>query len=214
MPQTAPIVTTPVCEIVVKGILATGGAGQAPCGNVFYYRLSNMVLAPTKAALSTIFQATVVAPLLLAANIRYTPVQLGMRFIDDAIDLQTFIAAAGTGAIATDGEPSVDAVVVNLKSAFRGKAMRGFKHFGAVNEIDTTNDILTGAGLARWQAVRDGVKTVLVDAIGNTWTPFIRSRYLEQVKVNPTTIRGVDIVNATLTLNVRTMRKRRTPTLV
>ena len=214
MAQLAPIITSKVMEIITEGRQAAAGSGLAPAGNVFYYRLSGPVVAPTKVAFGTVFQATVVVPLLAATNIRYTPVQAIMRFLDDATDPYTPIVLAGAGAIATDSEPSNDAVVIRLNSAFRGKTMRGYKHFAGTSEIDTTGDVLTGAGLARWQAVRDALALPLVDALGNTWTPFIRSRVSEQVKVNPTTVRGTDVIACVLDLNIGTMRRRKTATVI
>lgn len=214
MASLAPIVTSPVMEVLLDGVLAAAGSSSAPAGNVFYYRLSTLVLAPTKVAFGTIFQTTVVVPLLAATNARYSPVQALLRFLDNAADPYVAFALAGAGAIATDSEPSNDAVVVRLNSAFRGKTMRGFKHFAGASEVDTTGDVLTGAGLARWQAVRNACFAPMVDALGNTWTPFIRSRQSEQVKINPTVVRGVDVIAGVLNLTVGTMRKRKTPTVV
>lgn len=214
MPQLAPIVTDRVAEVIIDGTLAAAGSGAAPAGNVFYYRLSTQVVAPTKAALSTIFQSTVVAALLAASNSRYTPRQLLIRFLEDASDPHTIIAAAGAGAIITDSFSSSTAVNVRLLSAFRGKTMRGFKFFAGVNEIDSTGDVLTGAGLARWQTVRNTLDDVLVDSLGNSWTPFIRSRSSEQIKVNPTTVRGVNVTSVVLNLRVGTMRSRQVASVV
>lgn len=214
MPNLAPIVADPVAELIIGGQVAAAGSNSTPCGNVFYYRLSLQVVAPTKVALNAIFQSTVIAPMLLAMNSRYTPNNVVIRYLNDASDGPTSFAAAGAGAIITDSEPSSDSVVVRLRSAFRGKTMRGFKHFGASSEIDTTGDVLTGAGLIRWQAVRDACGAQLTDALGNKWNPFVRSRQGEQVKINPTTVRGVDITSVVLNLVVSTMRKRKAASVV
>lgn len=214
MPSTpAPIIVGKVMECIVKGTMTAGGSNSTPCGNVFYYRLSNQVLAPTKAAFSTIFQATVLVPLLAAANIAYAPNSLLLRFLDDATDVPLSVAAAGVGAIGTDSEPSNDAVVCYMRSAFRGKVFRGFKHFGATNEVDTLRDVLVGAGLVRWQAVRDSLKIALVDALGNTWTHIVFSRFMSQVIVNPTVVRGSDITISLLDLTIGTMRRRKAKTV-
>jgi len=214
MAQLAPIVVNKVLEVILQGRQAAAGSGIAPAGNVFYYRQTPGAVGPTKVAFGTIFQTTVIVPLLAATNARYSPVQVLLRFLDDAADPYVPFVLAGAGAIATDSEPSNDAVVVRLNSAFRGKTMRGFRHFAGTSEVDTTGDILTGAGLARWQAVRDTCRAVMVDALGLTWTPFIRSRVGEQIKVNPTTVRGVDIVASVLDLNIGTMRRRKTATVI
>lgn len=210
MPTAAPIVSTPVVQIVIFGRMIPGGGNSTPCGNVFYYRMTTAGGVLSKANLKAIFWTTVGVPLLAAANIRYTPISIGLRLITDSTDLPVLIAQAGAGAIATDSEPSDDAVVVRLLSAFRGKNARGFKHFGGTNESDTTQDILTGGGLANWQAVRDACKAAMVDAGGVAWVPFMFSPFMSQIKVNPTVVRGYDIINAVLNKDIRTMRKRKT----
>lgn len=213
MPTLLPVIADPIMEIVVKGTVSPGGSSQTPCGNVFFYRRVTNGSSVTKAALSTIFQSTVLVPLLAAANAAYSPNTLRMRFLSDATDPATDIAAAGVGAIATDSEPSLDAVVCLLKTTLRGKNARGFKHFGGTSEVDTTRDVLTGAGLARWQAVRDALSVQLNDALGNVWAPFLFSRPGSQWRVNPTVIRGANINTAVLDLVIGSMRKRK-PKLV
>lgn len=214
MAQPAPITTSKVMEAVLQGRMASAGSTAEPCGNVFYYRLDLQVVAPTKVAFGNIFNTTVITPLLAAANVRYTPVQSVLRFLDDATDAPVVFAHAGAGAIATDSQQSEDMAVVNLKTAFRSKTMRGYKYFGGVSEIDTTGDVLTGAGLARWQTVRDACALAMVDALGNRWVPFVRSRFLEQVLVNPTTVRGTDINAAILNIRVSNLRSRKSARVV
>ena len=209
----APITASPVAEVIILGTQTAGGSAATPCGNVFYYRLSAIVGGLNKAQLNTIFQTTVIVPLLAAANVCYAPNTVRIRMIDNATDPAVDFAAAGLGAIATDSEPSLDAVVCVMKSAFRGRVFRGFKHFGGSSEVDTLRDILVGAGLARWQTVRNTLFAPLVDAGGNTWTPFIFSRYQAQIKVNPTVVRGSDCTAATLNLTISHMKKRKARTV-
>lgn len=210
----APVVLDEVLEIVVKGTVAAGGSNQTPCGNVFYYRKSLNSAGTNKGNVKTIFTTTVIAPLLAATHQDYAPNACVIRNIQDATDPAQEIAIAGNGAILTDREPSEDSVVMRLKSGYRGKTFRGFKLFGGTNEIDTTQDILTGAGLARWQAVRDSLIVVLGDADGNQWTPFLASRYQVNWTVNPCIVRGVDIQSCTLNLRISRMTKRRAKSVI
>jgi len=208
-----PITASEVWELTLNGSLAAGGSNAKRSGNVFYYRRSVVGPGATKAQMLAGFVATVITPLLAAANDRYTPISADIRSLTDATDVRTTLAIAGVGAIATDGMPSNDAVAMVLMTAFRGKNARGFKHFGGCNEIDTLDDILVGAGLARWQAVQAGVLAPFVDAGANTWTPFVFSRFQSQWKTNLTTIRGSDVTAVKLIGNVGTMRRRRAKTI-
>lgn len=200
-------------EVVILGTAATGGSSVTPSINVFNYRRTSTVPVLGKGSLNTIFQTTVLVPLLAAANVRYTPGNVAIRWTDDALDAPASFAAAGVGAIATDSLPSDDAVCMILQTGLRGRSFRGAKHFGPASEVDTTNDILVGAGLGRWNAVKAAVLSALVDANGNTWIPQVLSRKLSQLRVNPTTVVANDITLVQLDLNVGTMRRRRSRTI-
>jgi hypothetical protein len=205
----APTVVTPVYSIRIGGRMIAAGSTNNPAGNTLYYRLSTQVVAPTKTALNTIFIANIMAPLKLATNIRYTPTNTNIRNIQDASDPEVVFAVAGTGAIATDSEPSADAVVVALLSAARGPQGRCFKHFAGSSEVDTTGDILTGGSLVLWQNVRDAMKVPLTDALGNIWTPFVRCNFGAQYSTPPIIVKGYDVVGAYLQTIVGTMRRRK-----
>jgi hypothetical protein len=205
----APLVVSPVMACRIGGNLAALGSDARPSGNTLYYRLSLLVLPPTKTALNTIFQATVIAPLLAATHSRYTPGTVNIRDIQNISDPEQVFVAAGAGAIGTDCLQTDDAVVVCLQSAARGQQGKAFKHFGGPSEIDTTGDVLTGAGLARWQAVRDAVKSALVDALGNTWVPFVKCNFGASYSSPPVVVRGYDVINAYLNTVVGVMRKRK-----
>lgn len=202
-----------VAEVVMAGVMAAGGSNAKNVQSVFHYRLSVLGAAPTKAALETVFQATICVPFVAAANVRYTQSGNSVRGLNDATDAYQTVSRALTGAIATDSMPSVDSVYMLLRTAKRGASYRGSKHFPGVNEADTTDDILTGAGLARWQTLQAAVPTPLVDALGNTWVLSLVSRTLSQLAVNPTTVVANDVTTVLLNKNVGTMRRRRTQTV-
>lgn len=202
------------CQIVVHGTALTGGSTVTPSINVYNYVRTTSVNPFTKVALNTIFQATVITPLLAAMNIRYTPGFLDIRVLDDFNDAATVFPVAGAGAIATDSLPSDDAVYFLFRSALRGRSYRGSKHFGPASEVDTTNDLLTGAGLARWNTVKAALLSALVDANGNTWIPTVLSRKLSRLNQLPIAfVSAQPITDSLLDLNVGTMRKRRSKTV-
>jgi hypothetical protein len=205
-------VTDEVLECIVLGTMADGGGGAKKAQNVFYYRKTLNNAATSKAQFVTAFTTTVITPLLAAASSRYNPNYGKVRNIQNVADLASTIAIAGVGAIATDSQPTDDAVVVLLKSLTRGRQCMGRKHFAGSNEADTTKDLLNAGGVTAWGAVRDALKTVLIDAGGNGWTPFVLGRSASQLKA-PVKIYGANVSDAILLKTIGTMRKRRTPTV-
>ena len=205
-------VTDAVYEIIVQGSLSDGGGGAKKAYNVFYYRRAPSATPVNKASLATIFGTTVLAPLRLATHTRYNSNSVRIRNVQDVSDKPKVIAAAGAGVIATDSMPSDDAVVCTLESVTRGKMCQGNKHFAGGAEISTTLDLLNDAGVALWTVVRGGLQTILVDADGNTYTPFVLSRTWSRLKA-PVQIFGANVTVSTLLKTIGTMRKRRTPTV-
>lgn len=201
-------------QCIINGTAATGGSSVTPSINIFNFRRLTVANPFVKADFNTIFQTSIVVPLLAAMNVRYTPNNLTVRILDDFNDSPRVFAVAGVGAIATDSLPSDDAIYMLLRTALRGRNYRGSKHFGPASEVDTTNDILTGAGLARWQTLQTAVGANFVDAQGNTWVPTVLSRNLSNLSLLPlATVVATDVTEVLLDLNVGTMRKRRSRTV-
>jgi hypothetical protein len=202
-----------IAEIVVRGTQAAAGSGVTPAINVYHYRRTAVAVPVNRVNLKTAFWTAVGVPLLAAANVRYTPNIVSVRFVSDATEPYTDLSQAGAGAIATDSEPSDDAVFCYLKTAVRMPGGKGGKHFAGTSEVDTTGDILTGAGLARWQAVRDSLILTVNSAEGNSYVPCVLSRKFSQLKLNPTNVVTWDVVASLLDLNIGTMRRRRSKTV-
>lgn len=201
-----------VAEIVAKGTLSAMGSSSKNVCSVYHYRLAVITAPPTKTDLEAAFNASVGAASLAAFNSRYTQANTTVRYIDDYTDPATEFTRAGAGAIATDAYFTDGCVSMLLKTALRGREYQGAKHFPAVNEADTTGDVLTGAGLARWQTLQAAVFANLVTALVNTWTPVVFSRK-ESTLTNPTTIIFNDVVQVLLNKNLGTMRRRRISTV-
>lgn len=201
-------------QIAIYGTAATGGAGVTPSINIFNYQRNSVVNLLSKAALNTIFQTAVIAPLAAAMNVRWTANNVGIRNIDDPTDSVTLFSAAQVGAITTDSLPSDDAVYFLFRTNLRGRNYRGAKHFGPASEVDTTQDLLTGAGLARWQAVGVALALSLVDANGNQWVPMVLSPSLSNLTSLPAALVVSNAVTQVLLdLNIGTMKKRRSRTI-
>jgi len=203
-----------IAQLILKGTLAAGGSSSKNIAANFYYQRIVGGVASDKAALSAAFLAGPYAAMLAAFNQAWSLGTSNIRFLDDALDPTVTTALAGAGAIATDRMPSYNAIFMLLQTGVRGKRFRGSKHFAAGNEADTTGDILSGAGLGRWQAVQTAILAPLVDGVGVTWNPCIVSFSLSQVKTNPTSVTWNPITAVILDLTVGTMRKRKVKTVI
>jgi len=208
-----PLVTDPVVEIAVRGTLAAGGSSVVKAGNVFYYRRT----AGGTIALPGLVAAFVAGPLaaqILAQSVRYSANLISARVVSDPTAVGLDTTSAAVGAIATDSQPSLNTVVIDLKTATRGRAGRGRKFFAGVVEASTTGDILTGAGLALWQVLRDALDDNLADGAGNTWTTFVLSKFYSDLSTTPTVIYGSNVVTAVLNKRLSSMDKRRAVSVV
>lgn len=196
-------------EIKVKGMIASGGGRAVPISSTFYFRRTTTPASINKSALFTAFKAAILVPLAAAQSSRYTTGETLIRCINDAQDAYQEFFPALTGAIGTDSYSSRNAVYMQLKSGFRGRPYNGSKHFGPLSEIDTTGDVLTGAGLARWQTVQAALLAGFNDAVPISWVPVVVSGPpISQMLVNPTTVNAWDIVEVTLNQAVGSMKKR------
>lgn len=202
-----------IAEIAMLGTFAAAGSNAKNVASVFHYRLSVLTAPPTKGALDTAFQAAIPVTFGAAANSRYLQSQNTVRWIDDATDPPASVAHAVAGAIATDSQPTIDCVTLLYRTAKRGRSYRGSKHFPGVNESDTTGDILTGAGLALWQALQAACAANITDALGNVWVPSVLSRKLSTLATNPTTVVANDVTAVLLNKTVGSMKRRRVTTV-
>jgi len=208
-------------EVQMLGTISAAGSNSKNVANVYNFRRTANVLPLSKANINTAFQAAIGAPVIAALQARYSQTFNTVRFIDDATDVPSGFAQAGVGAIATDSYATYGAVCVNLKTSYRGGSGRGSKHFTPFAEADTTGDVLTGAGLARWQTVEAALLAGFTDADGNVWVPEIVIRHpvdptkpRSQLSVNPTTVLSNDVISSILDVTVGTMRRRKTKTVV
>jgi hypothetical protein len=198
-------------EIRCFGQIAAGGSDVKHTVNVFHYTQSVQGPSISKANIDAIFQTTVVVPLAAGLNARWTQQRNNVRFLDDATDLGIDFTHAAVGAIVGDSMASHVACYILLRTGLRGKSYRGGKHFGPLSESDTTagtDDLLNTAAITRWQGIGNAINTAMADASGNTWTPFVVSRKLSQLKVNPVAIVGANVVQAALNKRVGRMKRR------
>lgn len=209
-----PAASITVAQVLIKGEMLSTGGGSKNIYAIFNYRRTAVAIAPNKTNLVTAFTAGPYAAILAAANQDWANFSAYTRWLNDAEDAAQLNVLAGVGAIATDRAPNFAAVYFLFKTALRGRRFAGSKHLAGVNEVDTTGDILVGAGLTRWQAVQTALATPLVSAEGNTWNPAVVSYSRSQLKTNPTTVVVNDVTQVVLDRSIGTMKRRKVKTLV
>lgn len=197
-------------EVAVKGTAAAAGSNVVKAENVFTFRRTTNVNPVNKVNIDTAFQAGILAAMAVALSARYAANSLTIRILDDPQDAGTSFVSAVVGAVAGDSASMKSAVYMQLKTTLRGPSFRGSKHFAPYVEADTTGDVLTGAGLARWQALQGALNVVMVDLDGNTWVQTVYSRTLSLPQLLPiATIVSNDVTSVLLNKNMGTMRRRK-----
>jgi hypothetical protein len=202
-----------VAEIVLRGISSAGGSSAKNINLVFHYRRVATAVNPTKAALDTVFQATVAVPVIAALNARFTQGSTFIRWMNDAQDAYSSFAHAVVGGVGGDSMPDHEAAFLLYRTGLRGRSYRGSKHLGPMSEADTTggtDDIFNAASLARLATAAAAMILPLPDATPNTWNPCVLSRVNPaQYIVNPTTVVSNDAISVSINKRVGTMRRRR-----
>jgi len=199
-------------QIIVYGQIAASGSNAVNTVNVFNYRRTGVVIGPSKVDLDTMFQSTVVAPLLAALNVRWGQLRNSIRWLNDAEDLPFEISHPNNGSVAGDSMTGNEIVSLRLRTAKRGRSYRGSCHLGPLSEADSTtgaSDVLNAAAIVRFQAVVTGLATTLNTADGNSWKLQVFSRLLSQALTNPTNIVANDVVQVSLNQRISDMARRR-----
>lgn len=210
-----PLANQKVIELIMKGTCVSPGASAKTINNVFTFRRTTFTDPVVKADIQAAFQLTIGDTILAALNEDYTQTSNSVRILDDAEDVHELSVQAGVGAIAGDRLPTFASVVCPLRTNVRGRRAQGRKSFAPVTEADTLNDILTGAAVTRWQAVRDAILAGFTDANGNQWLTTVTSRVPPhtQLRVNPTTIRDAVVTSVLLNLTIGRVSQRKQKTV-
>lgn len=134
---------------------------------------------------------------------------------------QDFIGGlSDNGSIATDREPSFNAISIKMRSGFPGRYGRGAAHWPGITEAQTTKDVINAPDLANLQTDANSWFVTPFSGppipAGAAWQPFIFSPKLFH-SANPLDI-GTNIVvsdyasqitTAIVNTNVGTMRRRK-----
>lgn len=196
-------------EITIRGNSAAGGGAVKQIANVFHYRRLATAVDVDQSAVVNQFQADILPTITAALNNRATITQIGIRCVDDATAAEFAKSVTEAGAVAGDGLANFVVGTIRLRTAVRGRSAMGSKHFSPLSEADGDNDVFTGAGLTRFQAVRDVLDDQFTDSTGNTWQPCVLSKKLSQLTTNPTTVVKNDVTNCILNVTYGTLKRRK-----
>lgn len=202
-----------VVELTVKGTIAAGGSDATPVANVFHFRRTALSGAISKTNIKTAFDTAIVALLEAATNADVTFDTIEARYVNDALDPPTAFTIARVGDIVGDRAPSHAAVYMLLRTANKGRSYRGSKHFSPLSESDFGDDVLSGAGVTNWGALKDAILAGFTDSDGNVWIPVVLSRLLSTLGTNPTTVIATDVTAVLLNKTIGGMDRRRAATV-
>lgn len=200
--------TTPkVAEIVVKALCAHSSGAVSPVINVYHYRGDDANVDESKASLNTVFQSDIQALVIAAiASAVYTDVLVSIRWVDDPTD--AYEDFAGSSAVGTDDTlPLRDAVLIDLQSGLRGRKYRGRKYYSPVVEDKTTMDELTDT--TEYVTLAAALDNPLTDGDSNIWYPIVLNTTDSDLTVSPAVMSYFYISEATLRLNIRSLKRRR-----
>jgi len=196
-------------EIVLRGLIAAGGSDAIRTDFTFHYRRTATSVDPVKSALNNAFTAGPAAAIAAALNISWEATVHDIRWLNDAEDPYLSISASEVGAITGDRLPSDDAVFLLFRTALRGRRFKGGKHLAPFSESDIGNDVLNAGAITRCNTIVTALLTPLTDSTGNIWNYTIVSRFLSQLRTNPTTVISNDVTQGLVNQRIGTMLNRK-----
>jgi hypothetical protein len=205
-------------EIVSRGIVTQTGVPSKNFFSVWQFRRTNNFQPLSKTDIEGHFQTTYMVPLIALLNAAYLQVSNDVRFLDDATDPFQSIPRTVVGGIVGVAQQNYDSVAYQFQTGYRGKSGRGGKRLGPLSDADTLQNVLTGAALIAWTALRGVFLGGFSDTNGNVWVPTVVSKGvppgLSQLRTNPTRVFANDVVGVVLNKTTGTMRRRKVRTIV
>src|SRR4029077_20080839 len=108
-------------EIVAQAFAVARGGAVKNFFNIYHFRREATTFPLSKSNINTAFQAAIGAEVLLAVSVDYTQTNNTIRFFENPLDAPIAFPESGVGAISGVRIPDYNAVVIQLKSGFRGK---------------------------------------------------------------------------------------------
>jgi hypothetical protein len=193
-----------VVRLVVRGsALATGETRTKQVFNVWDFSRPGTSGAPNKTNIKAAFKTAILTPLANCLSVSYVKNAIDVRFLDDYLDpYQTFVDGVN-GAVTGDSAPSINNVLMQMRSTVRGGSYRGSKRFGPIAESHTLLDYLNSTAIAVWATFQTAYLAGFTDSDGFVWLPTVVSARLSNLYIATPSIKNVavssTIVNVPLT---------------
>jgi len=203
-------------EVVVQGVISSGGSGARNTYNVFHFRRQAVVGPIDKAAAQTAFQAAIGVPLAACLNNRWSRANNNLRILNDPTDPYLTVSNVVAGGVAGDGLSSVLWAYILMRTSLRGGKYRGAKRLGPLSEADATaggDDILNAAALARFATLRAAILAGFTDATGDIWVPVVVSRQGADFRASPAVFIATDITQILTNKRIGRTKVREVPSL-
>jgi len=200
-------------EIVLQGLMASGGSDSRNTYNVFHFRRTTTTGNISKSAVDTAFQAAIGVPLAACLNNRWSQQNNNVRCLNDPTDPYLTTSHVVVGGVAGDGLSSVLWAYVLMRSGLRGGKYRGAKRLGPLSEADVTaggDDILNAAAIARFATLRAAILAGFTDGGGTVWVPSVVSRIGADFRAYPAVFTATDISQILLNKRIGRSKVRET----
>jgi len=206
-----------VTEVIMKGIISGGGAGEVRTNFVFHFRRLATAVDPSKAAIFNAFNTNIATPIAAALNEDWDATTTTVRYVNDALDGPIEFSSALTGLITGDRLSSFAAAYLLMRTSLRGREYRGSKHLGPFSESDVTHatgcDIFNAGAVTRLNTIATAIGNGFTDSTTNNWVPCILSRKLSFLTENPTTVTTSDVVQVLVNSRVGSEVRRKAASL-
>lgn len=167
-----PIPTNAIVEVNM-----TYSVDDQTCMNTFHYLLQEPGAADGVASLTALllaFDAAVVNTLSALMSANCTDFVNTAQYVYPArYQRQEDVSAIHFGAIALPCLPSGASVVLQRRNFVAGPKSQGRIYIAGIPTAQVLDSVLSGAAAIAWQAAAAVLGQVIVDGLGNGWTPYI-----------------------------------------
>jgi len=200
-------------EIIMRGIITGGGAGEVRTNFVFHFRRTAVAVDPSKGALFTAFNTNIATPIAAALNEDWAATTTSIRYINDPLDAPIEFSSVLVGAITGDRLASFSSAFLLMRTAVRGKNYRGSKHLGPFSETDVTHatgcDVFNAGCVTRLNTICTAVTIGFADSTTNQWVCQVLSRDKSQLANYPCTVVANDVIQCIPNQRVGTEVRRK-----
>jgi len=205
--------TPQFAELVIRGHSLEPDGGSKPIVNIYHFVRISGPGSGTETELHTAIMALLASVLATALSEKYLPDDNSVRFMDDPINLGTFITNPVTGIVTGDRATNFVAAVIRKKTWARGRSYMGSNHYGPIGESETTLDNLSTAGITAFDDLRAALElfgtSSITTADGSAWKLMVLSTTLSNLTASPILVTGSVVKECILNRRLGTMKRRK-----